>query len=276
MGWPRDGLAIIIPARLESSRLPRKLLIEIHGRTVLEWTWRRARASGVARHVAIATDSAEITAAARAFGADVIATGPQPTGTHRVAQAAGRLAPPPRWVIDLQGDEPRIDPQAIIRVAERLCGAGAGEAGTSDDAAIVTAAAPLASLAEWRDAGVVKVVCRPSGEALYFSRAPVPGTPSAAEEGAFARVRGLALQHVGIYGYPAALLQRFVKLAPSPLAEIESLEQLRALEAGIPIRVVRLERAAPSLDTPADLERLRRMPVGGEGDEIPAQGGGQA
>jgi len=275
MGWPRDGLAIIIPARLESSRLPRKLLIEIAGRSVLEWTWRRARAAGVARRIQVATDSSEIAAAVEAFGGAVVRTGPQPTGTHRVAEAAARLDPAPRWVINLQGDEPCIDPAAIARVAERLCGQGPAGDAAANGAALVTAAAPLASFSDWQDPGIVKVVCRASGEALYFSRQPIPGSPRGIAETDFDRVRGLAFQHVGIYGYPAEILQRFVRLAPSRLAEIESLEQLRAMEAGIPIHVVRLERAAPSLDTPADLERLRRLPIGA-GDEPPAQGGAHA
>jgi 3-deoxy-manno-octulosonate cytidylyltransferase (CMP-KDO synthetase) len=266
MGWPRQDLAIIIPARLHSTRLPRKLLIEIAGRSVLEWTWRRARAAGVGGGVWIAWDSPEIAAAVREFGGAGLATGAQRSGTDRVAAAAELLSPPPRWVINLQGDEPLIEPEAIRSVAARLC---------EDGAAIVTAAAPLGSPAEWADPAVVKVVCKASGEALYFSRRPIPGVPRVGGEADFDRVREVALQHVGIYGFSLELLRRFVRLPPSPLAEIESLEQLRALEAGIPIQVVRLARAEPAVDTAADLSRVEQRLLAAAGKGTRGEGGNE-
>ncbi|MBP7669593.1 MAG: 3-deoxy-manno-octulosonate cytidylyltransferase [Candidatus Eisenbacteria bacterium] len=247
MGWVADGLAIILPARLQSTRLPRKLLIEVAGRTILEWTWRRACATGAP--VWVATDSAEIASAAQSFGARVLQTGAQPNGTQRVAAAAELLDPLPRWVVNLQGDEPLIDPLVVARVAERT---------QAEQGAIVTAAAPMACLEDWLDPGVVKVVC--AGErALYFSRAPIPSSTAASARETFARARETALQHVGIYGFSLETLRRYARLPASPLADIESLEQLRALEAGIPISVVRVSHASPAVDTPADLARIEPL-----------------
>jgi 3-deoxy-manno-octulosonate cytidylyltransferase (CMP-KDO synthetase) len=248
MGCPSSGLALVIPARLASSRLPRKLLLTVSGRTILEWTHRRAVAACGAASVWVATDSEEIAGVVAGFGGQVLRTGPQPSGTHRVAAAVALLPAAPRWVINLQGDEPLVEPRAIAAVAERL--AAGGEA-------LVTCAAPLPSRDAWLDPNVVKVVCRADRSALYFSRHPIPGSLRGTGPEAFAAARRQVHQHVGIYGFPAALLQRYVELAPTPLAEIEALEQLRALEAGIRIEVVAVA-AAPAVDTAEDFERVRR------------------
>ncbi|MCK4412568.1 MAG: 3-deoxy-manno-octulosonate cytidylyltransferase [Candidatus Eisenbacteria sp.] len=250
MGCPRSGLAIVIPARLDSSRIPRKLLLSAAGRTILEWTYRRAVAACRAEAVWVATDSDEIAATVTGFGGQVLRTGAHPSGTHRVAAAVAQLAEPPDGVINLQGDEPLIDPGTIVKVAERLRGGAPS---------IVTCGAPLRSLAEWRDPSVVKVVCRADGTALYFSRQPIPGSRAGTGEEGFALARGRVYQHVGIYGFPTPLLARFARLEATPLAEIEGLEQLRALEAGLSIEVVPIEAAVPAVDTPGDLERVRRQ-----------------
>jgi 3-deoxy-manno-octulosonate cytidylyltransferase (CMP-KDO synthetase) len=263
-----DRLAIVIPARLDSSRFPAKLLRRVAGRTILEWTWSRAVAARGATGVWIATDSAEIELEAIAFGAPVIRTGACATGTDRVAAAIDSIRPAPRWVIDLQGDEPRIEPTVIERVAERLRGV---------DEAIVTCGSPLASYEDWIDPDVVKVVSAADGRALSFSRLPIPGTRARPDPAAFAAVRGLVLQHIGLYGFPCGLLRRFLALSPTKLEVVEGLEQWRALEAGIPILVVPVEWSAPSIDTPADLERARpaleaeaasRAPAREEGPEL--------
>ncbi len=247
MGLAQEGLAVIIPARLESTRLPRKLLKTIASHTVLEWTWRRAAAAVGAQCVWIATDSDEIAAVARAFGAQVIRTAAHRCGSERVAAAAVTLGLTPRFVVNLQADEPLIDPQAIRGAAERL---------TQGDETIVTCGAPLTSPEAWSDPAVVKVVATATGRVLFFSRAPIPWGGS---QDGFARVRELVSQHVGLYGYPRAMLERFVQLPPSPLELAESLEQMRALEAGMPMQLVRLARAAPAVDTPKDLERVRAI-----------------
>lgn len=246
----QEGLAVIIPARLASTRLPRKLLADAAGRPILAWTWLRAVTALGRERVHIATDSVEIASSAAAWGASVIATGEHRCGSERVAEAASRLSPPPEWVINLQGDEPLIDPGALVALSQSL---------TGGPEAIHTCAAPLESRAEWLDPAVVKVVADAGGRALYFSRGPIPFTTAGSGEEGFARVRGAAARHIGIYGYPRALLARFVALPPSPLEALESLEQLRAIEAGLEIRLVRVERAWPAVDTAQDLERVRAL-----------------
>lgn len=243
-----DRLAIVIPARLESSRFPAKLLQTVAGRTVLAWTWSRAVAAAGAANVWIATDSEAIAREATGFGAAVLQTGACASGTDRVGAAVAALAPAPRWVINLQGDEPLMEPAVIIQVAERL---------RRTDDAIVTCASPLACYEDWIDPGVVKVISAPDGRALCFSRLPIPGTRGPAGPAAFAAVRGRVHQHIGLYGFPCGLLRRFLALSPTELERIEGLEQWRALEAGMPILVVPVAWSAPSIDTREDLERAR-------------------
>ena len=243
-----DRLAIVIPARLESSRFPAKLLVNVAGRSILEWTWSRAVAAVGQESVWIATDSAEIARAATAFGAAVLRTGACASGTDRVGVAVAAIDPAPRWVINLQGDEPLMESAVIAQVAERL---------RRSAAAIVTCASPLVSYEDWIDPGVVKVICAPDGRALCFSRLPIPGTRTPRGPAAFAAVRGLVRQHVGLYGFPCGLLHRFLALSATDLEQVEGLEQWRALEAGIPIVVVPVDWSAPSIDTPEDLERAR-------------------
>jgi 3-deoxy-manno-octulosonate cytidylyltransferase (CMP-KDO synthetase) len=213
----------------------------------LEWTWRRAQTAVGAQCVRIATDSDEIAAVALAFGAQVIRTGTHRCGSERVAAAAATLGGAARWVVNLQADEPLIDPLAIQATAQRLC---------TGEETIVTCGAPLASPEAWTDPAVVKVVATRSDRVLFFSRAPIPWGGAG---DAFARVRALVRRHVGLYGYPRAMLERFVQLPPSPLELAESLEQMRALEAGMPMQLVRLDRAARAVDTPEDLERVRAI-----------------
>jgi len=243
-----DRLAILIPARLESSRFPGKLLQSVAGRSVLEWTWSRAVAAVGQESVWIATDSAEIARTVAGFGGAVLRTGPCASGTDRVGAALNAIAPAPRWVINLQGDEPLMEPAVILKVAERL---------RRTDDAIVTCASPLACYEDWIDPAVVKVISAPDGRALCFSRLPIPGTRAPRGPAAFAAVRGRVRQHIGLYGFPAGLLQRFLALSPTELEAAEGLEQWRALEAGIPILVVPVDWSAPAIDTPADLERAR-------------------
>lgn len=247
MGSAAGGLAVVIPARFEATRLPGKLLKVAAGRTILEWTYRRAVAAAPSQGVFIATDSNEIASVATAFGAAVIRTGPQPSGTDRVAEALAAIAPHPRWVINLQGDEPLIDPEVIAAVGAAL---------TTRDDEIVTCAAPIERGEAWGDPSVVKVVTTSEGRALYFSRAPIP---SGVGPHTFERNASLARVHIGIYGYPAALLERLVATPPTPLERAESLEQLRALELGFPIRVLPIATQGCAVDTAADLARATRL-----------------
>ncbi len=270
MGPSSGGTAVIIPARMLSSRFPGKLLHEVAGRSLLEWTYRRALAARGPAGVWIATDSPEIAQVAARFGASVIHTGDHPSGSDRVAAAANLLWPKPRAVINVQGDEPLIDPELISRVCAALetpgevpgeaPGGRPGEAPGERRGAepeIVTCAAPFTGEAAWRDPSVVKVVTGANGRALLFSRAPIPYSRDRAPEDQFAAVRDHVRAHIGLYGYPLDLLQRVVAAPPSSLEKLESLEQLRALEMGVPIRVLKVPAASAGVDTPADLERVR-------------------
>jgi 3-deoxy-manno-octulosonate cytidylyltransferase (CMP-KDO synthetase) len=235
-------IAVIIPARFGATRFPGKPLVDLGGRPLIAHVVERAkRARGVAV-VAVATDDERIAAAARAAGAEAILTGDAPTGTDRVAMAARRLAPPPDLVVNLQGDEPLIEPEAIETLVAAM---------TSSGADMGTLARPLDD-GELERTQVVKVVTDLRGNALYFSRAPIPhrraGGPSP-------RARA----HVGIYAFTAACLQRFAALPPTPLEQEESLEQLRALEHGIGIRVADTAYRGFGIDTPEDLARARAL-----------------
>ncbi|MCK4304869.1 MAG: 3-deoxy-manno-octulosonate cytidylyltransferase [Candidatus Eisenbacteria sp.] len=247
MASAADGMALVIPARLEATRFPRKLLHQIAGRSILEWTWRRAGEVAGLCGVWVATDSDEIAREAGAFGALVLRTQAHRSGTDRVGAAVRQIRPAPRWVVNLQGDEPLVDPRTIGRLCDTL---------RATDDEMVTCGAPVSSLDEWRDPSVVKVVCSADGRALYFSRAPIPGSQRGGDKDAFVSLRPLILAHVGIYGYPAGVLERLLALPGTPLEQAESLEQLRALEAGIPIRVVRVDGGGHGVDTKEDLLRV--------------------
>ena len=236
---PTATIVAAIPARWGSTRLPGKPLRLIGTRPMIEHVYRRTQqARGLAR-VVVLTDDARIAEAVRAFGGDVEMTPADcASGTDRIAFAARA------WqadaVINVQGDEPLIDPAAIETVADGLR--------TSGDR-VVTLAAP-ARASEVEDPNAVKVVCDRSGNALYFSRARIPyqRDPEPASSTP-------VFKHLGIYGYPRTLLLRLAALRPTPLEQAESLEQLRALENGIPIRVLTIDHAEPGVDTLEDLER---------------------
>lgn len=233
--------ACILPARLEASRLPRKLLLKRSGKYVIQHVYERIQSLGVAR-VVIATDSEEILAAAGEFGAEALLTDPgHQSGTDRVAEAARLLDDPSlELIVNVQGDEPEIDPEHVRRLIEAM------ERGD-----------PMGTLAEpldpddWGRPQVVKLVLDAQGYALYFSRAPIPDGAQAPESPV------QALRHVGVYAFQPAFLQAFCKLAPAPLERAERLEQLRALYHGHKIRVAVVEASgARGIDTPEDYERF--------------------
>ncbi len=239
---------VVIPARYASTRLPGKPLRAIAGRPMIEHVWRRACESGAAE-VVVATDDARIEAACRAFGAEVAMTGAtHPSGTDRLAEVARtRGWAPADVVVNVQGDEPLLPSANVAQVAALL----------ADDATadLATLATPIASLHEFLDPNVVKVVADARGRALYFSRAPSPWLRDAAPSGLASQTRfDGALRHVGIYAYRSAALLRMAALPPSPLEQAERLEQLRALENGMVVRVaVAVEVPGPGVDTEADL-----------------------
>ena len=253
---------VVIPARYASTRLPGKPLLDIGGLPMIQRVVERACASS-AREVLVATDDARIAAAVndprRPGAAIAVLTRPElPSGTDRVAAVAEARG----WddgtvVVNVQGDEPFLPPRLIEQAADLL---------EQDPAAgIATLAAPVASLEEFLDPNVVKVVTAHDGAALYFSRAPIPWPRDGAPAGlASQREFAGAMRHVGLYAYRVGALKRITRLPPSGLEQREKLEQLRALEHGIRIAVGRcVELPAPGVDTPDDLERARRRAVSG-------------
>jgi 3-deoxy-manno-octulosonate cytidylyltransferase (CMP-KDO synthetase) len=239
---------VVIPARYASTRLPGKPLREIAGRPMIEHVWRRAAASG-ATDVIVATDDPRIAAACEAFDAQVAITDPaHPSGTDRLAEVARARG----WaaddvIVNVQGDEPLLPSANVAQVARLLV--------EDPGAALSTLATPIASLHEFLDPNVVKVVVDARGRALYFSRAPIPWQRDAAPAGLRSQSSYAgALRHVGLYAYRCAALLRMASLPPSPLEQAERLEQLRALENGMNIRVaVAVEVPGPGVDTEADL-----------------------
>lgn len=242
----------VIPARHASTRLPGKPLADIGGKPMVVRVAEQARRSGAAA-VWIATDHPDVQAAAQAHGWPVLMTrADHPSGTDRLAEVAELLGVDENAVlVNVQGDEPLIDPQLIDLVARCL----------DDDpgAAIATAAHPITSAAEFFNPNVVKVVLDAGGRAHYFSRAPIPYARDAFAASRDALPPGLpALRHIGLYAYRASFLKRYAALAPAPLEQFEALEQLRALWHGYPIRVAVVDHApAAGVDTPEDLARVR-------------------
>lgn len=234
--------------------MPGKMLAPIAGKPMLQWVYERALASG-ARNVLIATDDAAIAAAANAFGAAArMTSATHASGTDRLAE----LAAIERWpeadiVVNVQGDEPLIPPGIIRQVASLL--------DSDPEAAIATLATPVASLTEFLDPNAVKVVADAKGRALYFSRAPIPWNRDGAPAGLSSqRVFDGARRHIGIYAYRVGALRRLASLAPTPLEKTEKLEQLRALENGLVIRVADAsERPGPDVNTAEDLERVAKL-----------------
>lgn len=230
----------VIPARLGSERLPRKPLHPLAGRPLIEWVWRRVSAFDVLDACVVATDSDEVAAVCRAAGATVVLTATaHPSGTDRVAEVAARPEyEDVRVVVNVQGDEPFVA-ESHVAAAVALVEAGW---------AVGTVAAPVETIAAYRDAAVVKVVRRPDGAALYFSRSAIPHVrdraPGAEELGS-----PLFLRHIGLYAYAPEALARWVALAPSALERLEKLEQLRPLEAGIDIGVAVVAGAERGVDT---------------------------
>ena len=245
-----------IPARYGSTRLPGKPLLALAGRPMIEHVYRRvASARGLAR-IVVLTDDERIARAVAAFGGEVELTPAAcASGTDRIAHAARRW-PGTAAVVNVQGDEPLIDPDAVSAIAAHLA--------AHPEDPMVTLAAPLdldpemAEIAELANPNVVKVVVGLDGRALYFSRAAIPYARQAA-------AGAPPLRHLGIYGYQRAALLRLAELPPSPLERTEGLEQLRALEHGISIRVLLTGPGLPGVDTREDLERVERLLAPGAG-----------
>ncbi|HEU4383140.1 MAG TPA: 3-deoxy-manno-octulosonate cytidylyltransferase [Anaeromyxobacteraceae bacterium] len=239
-------VAVIIPARYGAQRFPGKPLADLAGRPMVAHVVERARRARGVDEVVVATDDQRIARAAEAAGARAVLTGPAETGTDRVAQAARALSPRPEIVVNLQGDEPLVEPEAVERLVAVMREGGVEMA---------TLARPLQP-DELSLPQVVKVVTDLSGDALYFSRAAIPHRRAGG-------VSPLARAHLGVYAFTAAALERFASLPPGRLEREEALEQLRALENGVKIRVVDAAYRGFGVDTPEDLERARALLAGG-------------
>lgn len=248
------AFTVLIPARLASTRLPNKPLADIAGKPMVVRVAERARQSGAAR-VVVAADSASIVQACEAHGVQALLTrDDHPSGSDRLAEACALLALGDEdIVVNVQGDEPLIDPGLVDAVADLLA--------RHPDAAMSTAAHPIADEAEFRNPNVVKVVTDSRGLALYFSRAPIPWWRDGAAGGQAALpFAPQPLRHVGLYGYRVGFLRRYPQLPPAPLETCESLEQLRALWHGHRIAVhVTPHGPGPGVDTPEDLARVRAL-----------------
>ena len=246
---------VLIPARYASTRLPGKPLADIAGKPMVVRVAQRALASGATR-VVVATDDERVRDAVAAHGLVACMTrADHPTGTDRLAEAAMALGlADDEIVVNVQGDEPLLDPALMRSIAVLLQ--------RQPDAAIATACHPITHVDEARNANVVKVVLDARGNALYFSRAPIPWARDAFSADPPVLPPGLPIhRHYGLYAYRVAFLRTFPALAPAPIEMHEALEQLRALWHGLRIVVDVVEGApSPGIDTPDDLARVRELP----------------
>ena len=237
----------IIPARYASTRFPGKPLAPIAGRPLIQHVVERCRQARALSDVIVATDDARIADVARRFCRVEMTRADHPSGSDRIAEVAGRCACDA--VINVQGDEPLIDPAVIDAVAGAIAGAE-----------MSTAATPLRDVSEYDNPNVVKVVVNAAGHALYFSRRTIPYLREAARGSVSEQLAAFPfLKHLGIYGYRRETLLRLVKYPVSPLEAAEKLEQLRALENGIPIAVVRVNYDSVGVDMPEDVARVEKL-----------------
>lgn len=235
----------VLPSRWGSTRFPGKPLHPIAGKPLIQHVWERCKACSGLDEILVATDDERILAAVEAFGGRAVMTSPDhPTGTDRIAEAV-RAVPQATHLVNIQGDEPLIDPALIDELAAAISAPGGPD--------MATAANPLdPSDPAVADPNVVKVVTALDGRALYFSRSPLPFFRNAVE--------GLpVLRHKGIYAYRRDFLERFVTWPPSPLERAESLEQLRALENGASIHVIVTSDTSPGVDTPEQALEVERL-----------------
>lgn len=230
----------VIPARLASTRLPRKVLLDKTGKPLIQHVWEGAKACSAIDKVVVATDAEEVANAVRKFGGEAVLTSPQcASGTDRVAEAAAKF-PDAQLVVNVQGDEPEMSPEPLSALVKGM---------QQSSAEMGTIAVPWPQGAPITDTGMVKVVTDKEGFALYFSRSPIPyarqGQPK-------------YLKHVGLYAYRPAFLQQYASMAQTPLEQAESLEQLRALENGHRIAVFVSRYVGYEVNTPEDYDAFVR------------------
>ncbi len=244
---------VVVPARYASTRLPAKPLLDLGGKPMVARTAERAVLSG-AEEVWVATDHADVLAAAEQHGLSVMLTRTDhPTGTDRLSEVVERRG----WsddtiVVNVQGDEPLIDPEMIALMARKLAESGAD---------IATVGHPITNTVDFFNPNIVKLVCKADGDALYFSRAPIPYARDhfARQAGKETLPTGIpAYRHIGLYAYRVSFLKAYARLTPSPLEGFEALEQLRALWHGFRISVVISDHLPlPGVDTPEDAAAMQ-------------------
>lgn len=245
---------ILIPARLASTRLPRKPLADIAGKPMVVRVAERVASGLTGVRVVVAADHADILAACAAHGIEALLTrADHPSGSDRLAEACVALGlGDDEIVVNVQGDEPLIDPRLVDEVAALLR--------FRPEASMGTAAHPLSDAAEFTNPNVVKVVLDARGLALYFSRAPIAWWRDGYAQGVRTLADPAPLRHIGLYAYRVAFLKSFPLLAQAPVEQTEALEQLRAMWHGHRIAVhVTADAPGPGVDTPDDLERVRRV-----------------
>jgi len=236
---------IVIPSRFGSSRFPGKALADLAGKPLIVRVVENTRRITGAGTIVVATDDDRILRAVAAAGGLAEMTGDHATGTDRVGEVVGRH--PAELIVNLQGDEPLLDPADVDGLITTM--------DARPDIDIGTCAHRFTEPDNWLDPNVVKVVCDQAGRALYFSRAPIPGNfPGVSMTG-----HTVALRHVGIYAFRRRALLKFLEWDRTPLERIEGLEQLRALEHGLHIHVQEIAQAPVGVDTPADLAVVRRL-----------------
>jgi 3-deoxy-manno-octulosonate cytidylyltransferase (CMP-KDO synthetase) len=250
----------IIPARYASTRFPGKPLALIAGRPMIQHVVERCAKAWTLSEVMVATDDVRIAEVARKFCRVELTRPEHPSGTDRIAEVVARCACD--GAVNIQGDEPLIDPAVINEVASALA-----------DHAMSTAATRIQDPGEYDDPNVVKVVVNAAGRALYFSRRTIPYLRDAASRSVSEQLAAFPfLKHLGIYGYQRPTLLELVRSPVSPLEQAERLEQLRALEHGIPIAVAQVVYDSVSVDTPDDARRVERLLQGGAAAGPPPRG----
>jgi 3-deoxy-manno-octulosonate cytidylyltransferase (CMP-KDO synthetase) len=249
----------IIPARYASSRFPGKALVDLAGKPMIQWVYERTCQTAGVGHVLVATDDQRICQVVQGFGGHAVMTSPNhPTGTDRLAEVAAKLDA--ELIVNVQGDEPLIEPAAID--------AALAPCATDPTLVMSTLRCPIPTIDELFDISVTKVVCDAQDFALYFSKAPIPYhrdawgplasmIPRLRLAGGTAPVIGW--RHIGLYVYRRAFLLTFARLPQTPLERLEQLEQLRALEHGYRIKVVPTPYASVGVDTPEDVAKVRRL-----------------
>jgi 3-deoxy-manno-octulosonate cytidylyltransferase (CMP-KDO synthetase) len=241
----------IIPARYGSTRLDGKPLLDIGGKPMVRWVYERAKKAKLVRDVMVATDDKRVMSAVERFGGKAVMTSSSHrSGTDRIAEAAGSLNAD--VIVNVQGDEPLIEPEMIDEAIKPLL--------AESSLLISTLKTKIANEEELKDPNVVKVVTDREGFALYFSRYPIPYVRDSSEFGVrSSELKTTYYKHIGLYVYRKDFLLKFAKMKPTPLEEAEKLEQLRVLENGYKIKVVQTKYNSIGVDTKEDLEKVRKL-----------------